>query len=221
MQEPQPLRGRLLGEEIDAGRVAARPSKALDQAKSHRVLTAGEYDRYRRGRRFGRERSDGSARRGDDSHATADEISHERGHALEAAVEPMVLDLHVLTLDVADFLEAFSKLSTNVHGAYRRTGANESNHRHRRLLCARRERPRGRATEQRDELAAHHHSITSSARASSEGGTSRPSAFPVLRLMSSSYLFGFCTGRSAGFSPLRMRSTYPAACRYCSIGLGP
>ena len=29
-----------------------------------------------------------------------------------------------------------------------------------------------------------------------------------LRLMASSYLVGACTGRSAGFSPLRMRSTY-------------
>jgi hypothetical protein len=51
------------------------------------------------------------------------------------------------------------------------------------------------------------HSITSSARASSVGGTSRPSAFAVLRLMTSSYLVGVCTGRSAGFSPFRMRST--------------
>ena len=51
------------------------------------------------------------------------------------------------------------------------------------------------------------HSITSSARASSVGGTSRPSALAVLRLMTSSYLVGACTGRSAGFSPLRMRST--------------
>ena len=51
------------------------------------------------------------------------------------------------------------------------------------------------------------YSITSSARASSVGGTSRPSAFAVLRLMTSSYLVGACTGRSAGFSPLRMRST--------------
>src|SRR5262245_26034848 len=51
------------------------------------------------------------------------------------------------------------------------------------------------------------HSITSSARASSAGGTVRPSAFAVLRLMLSSYLVGACTGRSAGFSPLRMRST--------------
>ena len=51
------------------------------------------------------------------------------------------------------------------------------------------------------------HSITSSARASSVGGTSRPSALAVLRLITSSYLVGACTGRSAGFSPLRMRST--------------
>ena len=39
------------------------------------------------------------------------------------------------------------------------------------------------------------------------GGTSRPSALAVLRLITSSYLVGACTGRSAGFSPLRMRST--------------
>ena len=46
----------------------------------------------------------------------------------------------------------------------------EPDHRHRRLLRARRERPRRRrAAEQRDELAAVH-SITSSARASSVGG---------------------------------------------------
>ena len=43
--------------------------------------------------------------------------------------------------------------------------------------------------------------------ASKVGGTSRPSALAVLRLMTSSNLVGACTGRSAGFSPLRMRST--------------
>jgi hypothetical protein len=50
------------------------------------------------------------------------------------------------------------------------------------------------------------YSITSSARASSDGGTVRPSAFAVLRLIANSYLVGACTGRSAAFSPLRMRS---------------
>src|SRR5215475_2843126 len=63
------------------------------------------------------------------------------------------------------------------------------------------------------------YSITSSARASSIGGTSRPSALAVLRLITSSYLVGACTGKSAGFSPLRIRSTYPAASRYC-IAIG-
>jgi hypothetical protein len=69
---------------------------------------------------------------------------------------------------------------------------------------------RRHAAEQRDELAPlqrRDHSITSSARASSVGGISSPSALAVLRLMTRSYLVGACTGRSAGFSPLRMRST--------------
>src|SRR5262249_7647874 len=46
------------------------------------------------------------------------------------------------------------------------------------VCCTRRERPRRRAAEQRDEHAALH-SITSWARASSCGGTSRLSAFAV------------------------------------------
>ena len=44
-------------------------------------------------------------------------------------------------------------------------------------------------------------------RACIEAGTSMPSALAVFRLITSSYLVGACTGRSAGFSPLRMRST--------------
>src|SRR6516225_785304 len=50
-----------------------------------------------------------------------------------------------------------------MRGVGERRAAQEPNHRHRRLLCARRERPSRRAAEQRDELAALH-SITSSAR---------------------------------------------------------
>ena len=49
------------------------------------------------------------------------------------------------------------------------------------------------------------YSITSSARASSVGGISSPSALAVLRLMTRSNLVGCTTGRSAGFSPLRIR----------------
>src|SRR5215469_4000391 len=81
----------------------------------------------------------------------------------------------------------------------------DADHGHRLLLRPRHHRPRRSAPECCDELAPFH-SMTSSARASSEAGTVRPSAFAVLRL-TNSYFDGACTGRLAGFSPLRMRST--------------
>ena len=51
---------------------------------------------------------------------------------------------------------------------------------------------------------ASHHSITSSARASSVGGTSRPSALAVTKLMAKSNIAGYMTGKSA-FISLRDR----------------
>ena len=60
------------------------------------------------------------------------------------------------------------------------------------------------------------HSITSLARVTNDCGTARLIAFAVFRLITSSYLVGACTGSSAGFSPLKIRSTYPAAPRYSS-----
>jgi hypothetical protein len=52
---------------------------------------------------------------------------------------------------------------------------------------------------------ASHHSITSSAVATSVCGTSSPSALAALRLIANSNLVGCITGRSAGLAPLRMR----------------
>src|SRR5262249_33428881 len=72
-------------------------------------------------------------------------------------------------------------------------------------LCRERARRRG-AAEQRDERAPPH-SITSSARASSVGGTVRPSALAVLRLITSSNLVGCITGKSAGLGPFGDRPT--------------
>ena len=84
----------------------------------------------------------------------------------------------------------------------------EPDHRHRRLLRARDERPCCRTADQRNNLTALDHSITSSARASSGCGTSKPSARAVLRLITSSNWVGSWIGRSPGFSPLRMRPAY-------------
>jgi hypothetical protein len=57
------------------------------------------------------------------------------------------------------------------------------------------------------------HSITSSASANSLSGMASPSALAVLRLITRSNLAGCITGRSAGFSPLRIRPVYIPAWR--------
>src|SRR5215471_5363868 len=61
------------------------------------------------------------------------------------------------------------------------------------------------------------HSITSSARASSVGGTSMPSAFAVVRLIARSNLVGCSTGMSAGFAPRKILSTNSPARRNRSV----
>src|ERR1700730_18967408 len=62
-----------------------------------------------------------------------------------------------------------------------------------------------RAAGKRDELATPHHSLTSSSATFRVSGTVSPSALAVLRFIMSSNLVGCMTGKSAGFSPLRIR----------------
>src|SRR4029450_8449023 len=97
----------------------------------------------------------------------------------------------------------------------RRDGGNQrrNNKQCRERPRRRREWPRGsRASEQRDEVAPVH-SITSSARARSVAGTVMPSALAVFILMTSWKRVGCSTGKSAGWAPLRILSTYTAALR--------
>src|SRR6516162_5723997 len=114
---------------------------------------------------------------------------------------PAIFDRHVAAFDEAGLAQAFAECSDIGSPPGWCFTVEKPNYRHRRLLRARRQRPRHRrAAEQRDELAAFH-SITSSASASNVGGTSRSSAFAVVRLMTSSNLVGCSTGMSPGFVP--------------------
>src|SRR5262249_44717324 len=117
-----------------------------------------------------------------------------------------VQDRHVLALDIAVVLQPLAKCAQIVRVSVgRRNGAEESDHRHYRLLRPRRERPCGRHTaEQRNELAPVAHSTTSSASASTRAGTFILSAFAAFRLMINSNLVGWRTGRSVGLAPLRI-----------------
>src|SRR5262249_3814475 len=129
---------------------------------------------------------------------------------LGIAGAPTLVNPHVATLDPARLPQAIQKrcqtrLSIRTIRGYAHEHA-DAPHVLAGLLSARRKRPRSRAAGQGDEVPPVH-SITASARASTLAGISMPRALAVLRLMTSSNLVGACTGRSAGFSPLRMRST--------------
>src|SRR5207253_8393209 len=99
----------LLVEIIDAGRVTARPGEAGDETKLDRVVTDAEDNRNRRGRGLGREGSVVAGGRGDDGHATPDQVSHQRRQALVLGLDVMVLDRHVLALNISGFADGLAE----------------------------------------------------------------------------------------------------------------
>src|SRR6516162_7963232 len=102
------------------------------------------------------------------------------------AGQPVIFQAHVLAVDVTDLAYPIAECGPIARSVFGRRSIHDRNHRHRRLLRARRERPcNRRAAEQRDEFAPFH-SITSSAVASSDGGTVSPSVLAVWRLMTNS-----------------------------------
>src|SRR5262245_14730566 len=116
--------------------------------------------------------------------------------AFGAAIGRSILNDEASTLVISEFPETFAQ-GIEIGGVGLRGYGLQHTDAPGQLLRMRRERPRGHAAEQRDELAPTDHSITSSASASSLAGTSRPSILAVLRLMISSNLVGCSTGRSA------------------------
>src|SRR6516165_9593826 len=203
-QEFEPLAGKIGGLGRQAGDVAARSRQAWYEAGADRIVRRREHDRDNRCYLLCCKHR--PSHRYDHIDLESDELSGNLAEALGIPLRPTILDRQGATLDPAEFAQSLNKGGSPCTPGRRRARSKEPNDRHLRwLLRARRERPRSRA-EQRDELAAFH-SITSSARASSVGGTSRPSALAVVRLMTRSNLVGCCTGRSAGLAPLRILST--------------
>src|SRR5262249_11492866 len=140
----------------------------------------------------------------------SNQLSGQFRKPLVMVIRPAVVDRDVLILDESPLLEPFAKGSNAILVASGRRDTYPSDHRHRRLLRTRRNRPRRRAAEQRQERAPSH-SITSSARASSVCGKSNPSALAVCKLMVKLNLVERSTGRSAAFTPFSILSTKAAA----------
>ena len=91
----------------------------------------------------------------DDGHLAIDEISRKRRQSIRLIFRPTVLDGYILAFDIVGFLQPAMETGDLTVQLRCRTDVEKTDHRHRRLLRARRKRPRCRRTaEQRDELAA-------------------------------------------------------------------
>src|SRR5262249_54712459 len=185
--------------------LAAGTREAIDEAPADRV---------------GRERHHnrdcvGCLHRGPDRCIAADhehinrqtgELVRKTEETIQASFSATLFELEVLTLDIAEVAEPKQKLTAQIgHDRVCWPTRLEITYADKFRLRPRRNRPRRRPAKQCDELAATDHSITSSALASNDGGTLSPSILADFRLITSSTLVGCCTGRSAGFSPLRIR----------------
>src|SRR5215211_3183961 len=157
VQETKPLSLHLANEKIYPRRVAAGSVKAGYETKVDRVHAAAEDNRNGRGCRLRSDRRIGGTCRSDNVHSTPNQIGNKRRQSVVLALCPAVLDRHVLAFHVSAFIEALMECCQRISGVAGRPTAEESDHRHRRLLCARRERPcHGSAANQGDELAPPH-----------------------------------------------------------------
>jgi hypothetical protein len=122
---------------------------------SNPVTAGGKDDRYGRGRCLRRQRWLGAAGY-DHRYAAVDEIGCKRRQPIVLIFRPAVFDRNVLALDIAAFLEALKERKGENPRVISGLGAEEPDHRHRRLLRARRQRPRRCTPEPRDEIPPSH-----------------------------------------------------------------
>ena len=194
------------------GGVATRPRHAVDKSGADRIGNEDEDDRHAAGRLQQRSHACGAACE-DDVGCERDQFRSVLAGGRSVPGSPSVVDAQVSADGPAQRLEPLqeccdARLSFRILCG---EGVEHADAPHPfALLRPRRERPRCSAAEERDEGATFHrcnHSITSSASASSVGGNSMPNTLAVLRLMKSTKWVGCNTGKSLGFSPLRIRPT--------------
>ena len=147
-QKSQAL-GRQLGvEKVDPREIAARPGEARHQTKLDRIFANDEDDRDFRSCRLGRSRRRRPSGRSDHRSLAANQFGHKRRQSIDLILGPAVFDCDVLALDIARVFQALAEPTQLLHVPFGRLDVEEADHRHRRLLRPRRERPRrGRAAE--------------------------------------------------------------------------
>jgi hypothetical protein len=158
---------------------------------------------------------------------------------------PAIFDCHVATFVKARLIQSLGVRAHTIRKSIRRRVVEKPDRRHRRLLRARRKRPRRSAAEQGDEFASLHvafpqpeghslthrnaalcsteklatnmsYSMTSSASESRLPDILIPSALAVFMLITIRNFVACIIGKSAGLAPLRISPAYIPVCRYAS-----
>jgi hypothetical protein len=175
MQQLEPLSGQLSVKKRYACYVATRPVEADDEARLDRIDAEEEDDRNCRSRRLG---SECRRRAVGDNHAypPTNQIGRQIRQSIDLALRPAVFDGDVLAVEITHFVEALpeSRQTARDVVGLGRSGAEIADHRHR-LLRASATRSCDYGSRDQGNEAAPPHSITSSARASSNCGIVNPS----------------------------------------------
>ena len=199
----EPFWGQRARHVAEASDAAPGPGETGNEASRYGVRDANEEYRDSRGCGFRRAHWRAATAGHDYVDLARDEVNSQRWKPILVVLRPPVLDRHVLSLDVAGFAQSPVERGNKWRKRAGRGTAEKTDHRHRLLLRAGRAWRSHRAAQQKYQLAPLH-SMISSARTRIDGGTVRPSALAVLRLMTSSNLVGCWTGRSAGWAPFRI-----------------
>src|SRR5262249_13144470 len=109
-------------------------------------------DRYRRGRGLGRERASPATRYYNHAHPAAHEIGCQLGKSAVLAFRPAEFQRHALPFLITTLGETFAKCGHLLGPLGGGAEIEKPDHRHRRLLRARRERPHRRTAQAANEI---------------------------------------------------------------------
>src|SRR5262249_38417217 len=218
--------------------VAAGPRQAIDQPSANRVPGCCHDDWGYRSHFFSRQ-SFGSTAGDNDIHFEVDQLGGKIGKAIVFTLCISVLNDYVLSLDPSALAQSLLERPMPRHGIgsreWRKNAYPGDLFRLLRLSGKAKRKEHG-AKRKDSDFSLHvfpcslhstlltrpsFHLMTLSALASTFGGIVRPICFAAFKLITNSNFVGCSTGRSAGFAPFKILSTYVAARRNKSVMLGP
>ena len=125
--------------------------ETVDEADPHRVGALHDDNRDRVSRVLGRPRGLHALQRHDHRYLTANQLGDQAWQPIVVAFPPSVLDCDVLAIDIAGIGQPLLEIGQTSARLVSRCQVNKSDHRQRRLLCVRRDRPCRRRAAKRDD----------------------------------------------------------------------